>query len=635
MEELSAPNEKLLRSPYFWEKYGKATKWLSISFILLIILLTASGVLLRSQKSTTVKTPTPSLISTIPTITSKLDPTANWQIYRNEKYGYEIKYPNSLLIDEVTSSDDTFLWTKEMYFKYKGKNNSYYSYLWITQDWMSAPLEGHIGGKTVLKGNVKFIKSVMDGGSTENGGSGFTSFYIAKGDNVIAVNTFYASTLTDPIFDQILSTFKFTEKDENVISDLKKLIAEYKIDSKTGARVEIVSPDIMERNKKNEVKITINDWDKYGLNLYQSFLSIINIVDYRLGDKVYSSCKESNGQEECLVPVTPTCKWPEYVNLAPLVRIKTYNPPNEPDDHVLDFSNISVKISTSTTEICNNGIDDDCNGKIDGLDSKCSSFTITVLPGEGITNLARRSISQYLEKYYNEAYLNKEQKVYAEDYIKRDLKKKISLLKAGEKIEFLTGLIEEAIAESKKLSFTQINYLNKYTGKINYSAYRFISKTSSVKDADSVWKIDDNTKSKLVELNRYKDDGSESWKITEGNGSVIIYYENKDISKISYIIGAYRENITAQDYDFIESLLTHSVGLSEDGINWYQAKVSYNNFYDKGNSSSTGDGTGTGSFYLDVKNYNNGRIFVKFNLTSNTSGTGITLTKNLKTNLDN
>lgn len=64
-KELPAPNEKLLRSPTFWEKQGKVAKWLAIGSIIIFILLSASALLLKSQKSITISIqPTQPPIST-------------------------------------------------------------------------------------------------------------------------------------------------------------------------------------------------------------------------------------------------------------------------------------------------------------------------------------------------------------------------------------------------------------------------------------------------------------------------------------------------------------------------------------------------------------------------------------------
>ncbi len=51
-KELPAPDEKLLRSPAFWERQGKIAKWLAVGSIILFLLIFATTLFLKSQKST-------------------------------------------------------------------------------------------------------------------------------------------------------------------------------------------------------------------------------------------------------------------------------------------------------------------------------------------------------------------------------------------------------------------------------------------------------------------------------------------------------------------------------------------------------------------------------------------------------
>lgn len=77
---------------------------------------------------------------------------------------------------------------------------------------------------------------------------------------------------------------------------------------------------------------------------------------------------------------------------------------------------------------------------------------------EGVTHLARRAIKEYLGNI-NEN-LSAEQKIYAEDYLRKQAGKKS--LEIGEKIEFSTDLIKQSVEKAKGLNEGQIKNLSKY-----------------------------------------------------------------------------------------------------------------------------------------------------------------------------
>lgn len=91
------------------------------------------------------------------------------------------------------------------------------------------------------------------------------------------------------------------------------------------------------------------------------------------------------------------------------------------------------------------------------------SFVETAAKGDGSTNLARRALSNYLEKNAD-ASLSAEQKIYIEDYLRRQVKN--GRLKVGETREFSKGSIAKAIEKSKGLNEKQLKNLQKYAQRV-------------------------------------------------------------------------------------------------------------------------------------------------------------------------
>lgn len=84
---------------------NKNQKGLAPIIIILIVVAILAGGILAWQCGWISKTPTPTPTSTptpTPTPTSTPDETADWKTYTNEEYGFEVKYPDSWIIDEKT-----------------------------------------------------------------------------------------------------------------------------------------------------------------------------------------------------------------------------------------------------------------------------------------------------------------------------------------------------------------------------------------------------------------------------------------------------------------------------------------------------------------------------------------------------
>jgi len=93
-----------------------------------------------------------------------------------------------------------------------------------------------------------------------------------------------------------------------------------------------------------------------------------------------------------------------------------------------------------------------------------ASFMETAAKGDGTTKLARRALSNYLEKNPDSA-LTTEHKVFIEDLLRRQVKN--GRLKIGDKREFSKDSIAKAIEKSKKLSDKQLKNLQKFSQRVS------------------------------------------------------------------------------------------------------------------------------------------------------------------------
>ena len=93
-----------------------------------------------------------------------------------------------------------------------------------------------------------------------------------------------------------------------------------------------------------------------------------------------------------------------------------------------------------------------------------TSFVQTAVKGDSQTKLARKALSNFLEKN-SDSSLTAEHKIYIEDYLRKKVQTNKRVV-VGTTMEFQKSLIQEAIAKSKNLNENQLKNLHKYAVRV-------------------------------------------------------------------------------------------------------------------------------------------------------------------------
>lgn len=194
-----------------------------------VIIVAGVGYLIAKRSVPEVMQPTPTVSVNPAPFPNQ---TADWKNYRNEKYGYEIKYPAGTKLSDIDVSGGREIFMQLPYFS--GKTNLIDKVLHIRTVISEfnygveqpAFCASNAGTSNITINGIKFAKNdVSNDFSGTQGASVAIEYCAMKGnkafklvsqlnyDRYSQLSKFDAEKESE-IFNQILSTFRFTEKDE-------------------------------------------------------------------------------------------------------------------------------------------------------------------------------------------------------------------------------------------------------------------------------------------------------------------------------------------------------------------------------------------------------------------------------------
>jgi hypothetical protein len=220
--------------PKPWQICLKIFLLLTSGIFIALIILASSGLrIIRKESLLDIwlakrKGITPTVLAPEPIPTA--DSYTNWKTYTNKEYGFELKYPEEMSVEEKKEKE---VWFWKSVYRSTAEPTQHYNpdVLFILR---ADNLEGGTSEAYIKKALGFSLNKTLESffqemdwdysmetdnriyfHQKEGPGEGTFHNYISSGDYVVDIKTFSRSALEDGQFSRILSTFKFLDKEGN------------------------------------------------------------------------------------------------------------------------------------------------------------------------------------------------------------------------------------------------------------------------------------------------------------------------------------------------------------------------------------------------------------------------------------